>query len=54
LAESTLRFADKNYVWGRIENVDRTNELLLGKNAEPPGFPENIVGRVKVHRRIRP
>jgi len=28
LAESTLRFANKNYVWGRIENVDRSNELL--------------------------
>src|SRR5437764_9365995 len=29
LAESTVRFAERNYVWGRIENVDRTNELLL-------------------------
>jgi hypothetical protein len=25
LAESTLRFAEQNYVWTRIENVDRTN-----------------------------
>lgn len=33
LAESTLRFLDKNYVWTRLENVDRTNELLLGQNA---------------------
>lgn len=47
LAESTLRFTDKNYIWGRIENVDRTSELLLGRNPEPPGFKENIVGRVQ-------
>ena len=29
LAESTLRFMNHNYVWTRIENVDRTTELLL-------------------------
>src|SRR5437868_7291859 len=29
LAESTLQFAQRNHVWGRIENVDRSNELLL-------------------------
>lgn len=28
LAESTLKFASKHYVWGRIENVDRSRELL--------------------------
>jgi hypothetical protein len=28
LAESTLKFATKNYVWTRLENVDRTAELL--------------------------
>ena len=28
LLESTLRFLERNYVWTRIENVDRTNELL--------------------------
>ena len=49
LAESTLRFAEKNRVWTRIENVDRTNELLLGSNPEPPGFTENIVGRVQAY-----
>jgi hypothetical protein len=47
LAESTLRFRDRNYIWGRIENVDRTNELLLDGGAEPAGFTEGIVGRVK-------
>jgi hypothetical protein len=43
LAESTLRFADRNAVWGRIENVDRTSELLL----PPAGAPESIAGRVQ-------
>lgn len=47
LAESTLRFAGKNYVWGRLENVDRTNELLLGNAFEPANFQETIVGRVQ-------
>lgn len=28
LAESTLKFVRLNYVWGRVENVDRSNELL--------------------------
>lgn len=49
LAESTLRFAERNRVWTRIENVDRTNELLLGENPEPPGFTENIIGRVQAY-----
>ena len=49
LAESTLRFAERNRVWTRIENVDRTNELLLGRDPEPPGFIENIVGRVQAY-----
>ena len=31
LLESTLRFFERNYIWTRIENVDRTNELLLGE-----------------------
>src|SRR5437879_911697 len=38
LFESTLKFLSRNAVWTRIENVDRTNELLLGENPEPPGF----------------
>lgn len=47
LAESTLRFARSNYVWGRFENVDRTSELLLKNVVEPPNFEETIIGRVK-------
>ena len=49
LAESTLRFSERNYVWGRIENVDRTNELLLPGVPEPPGFKESIIGRVQAY-----
>jgi hypothetical protein len=49
LAESTLRFADRNYVWGRIENVDRTNELLFSNIPEPPNFQESIIGRVQAY-----
>ena len=49
LLESTLRFAERNYVWTRIENVDRTNELLLGENPEPPGFSERYFTRVQAY-----
>jgi hypothetical protein len=47
LAESTLRFANTNYLWGRLENVDRTNELLLKNTPEPANFQESIIGRIK-------
>jgi hypothetical protein len=49
LAEATLRFAECNYVWGRIENVDRTNELLRRIVPEPPNFQENIIGRPQAY-----
>jgi hypothetical protein len=49
LAESTLRFAANERVWTRIENVDRTNELLLGLQPEPPGFDERFLARVQAY-----
>lgn len=49
LAESTVRFAERNYLWGRIENVDRTSELLLKNQIEPPDFEETIIGRVQAY-----
>lgn len=49
LAESTLRWRGRHYLWGRIENVDRTNELLLRNESEPPTFEENIIGRVQAY-----
>ena len=49
LFESTLRFHERNYTWMRIENVDRTSELLLGNNPEPPGFEERYFARVQAY-----
>ncbi len=49
LAESTVRFAQRNYIWGRIESADRTNELLLRNQFEPPTFQENSIGRVQAY-----
>jgi hypothetical protein len=49
LLESTLRFAAKNYVWTRMENVDRSNELLLDGAALPPGFAEKPLARVQAY-----
>jgi hypothetical protein len=44
LAESTLKFANKNYVWGRIENVDRSTELL-----DLPVATEGFLARVQAY-----
>ena len=49
LAESTLQFAEHNHVWTRIESADRTSELLLGKQAEPPGFNEQFLARIQAY-----
>jgi hypothetical protein len=47
LFESTLRFRDSNYAWARIENAERSNELVLGASLLPPGFQEQPIGRVQ-------
>ena len=47
--ESTLRFLTRNHVWTRIENAERSNELLLGENALPPNFVEQPIGRVQAY-----
>jgi hypothetical protein len=49
LLESTLHFLSRNAVWGRIENVDRTNLLLIGENPLPPGFEEAFLARVQAY-----
>jgi hypothetical protein len=49
LIESTLRFLDRNYVWTRIENVDRTNELLFDESPKPAGFSERYFTRVQAY-----
>ena len=47
--ESLVRFWTRNYVWTRIENVDRSNELMLGENPLPTNFQEQPVGRVQAY-----
>jgi hypothetical protein len=47
LLESTVRFKTRNYAWTRIENVDRSNELLIGENSLPLNFREEPIGRVQ-------
>ena len=47
LLESTLRFRTRNHIWTRIENVERSNELLLGENPLPANFQEMPVARVQ-------
>jgi hypothetical protein len=49
LLESTLRFLRKNSAWTRIENVDRTNELLIGEKPLPAAFVENYFARVQAY-----
>jgi hypothetical protein len=49
LLESTLRFRVRNYVWTRLENVERSNELILGEAPLPPGFQEQPVGMVQAY-----
>jgi hypothetical protein len=49
LLESSLNFWRTNNVWTRIENVDRTNELLLGENPLPARFTERYFTRVQAY-----
>jgi len=47
LLESTLQFKDRNYLWLRLENAGRTNELLLGEHPLPHGFKEEPLTHVQ-------
>jgi hypothetical protein len=47
--ESTVRFRASNFAWTRIENAERSNELLFGENPLPPNFVEMPVGRVQAY-----
>lgn len=49
LLESTVRFAQRNYAFMRIEDVDRTTELIVSERALPPGFEERSAGRVQAY-----
>jgi hypothetical protein len=49
LLESTLRFMDRNYVWTRIENAGRTNELMVGEQPIPTEFHEEPLTHVQAY-----
>lgn len=49
LLESTARFKAENYIWTRIENAERSNELIVGETPLPPGFVERPIGRVQAY-----
>ncbi len=49
LFESLVRFAVRNYAYTRLEDVDRTTELLLDEQPVPPGFEEEPAGRVQAY-----
>ncbi len=49
LFESLVRFKTRNYAWTRIENADRSNELIMGENPLPPGFLEKPIGHVQAY-----
>jgi hypothetical protein len=50
LAEALLRFASRNYIWTRIENAGRSNELELTPGAPlPEGFVESPIGHVAAY-----
>ncbi|HZH84734.1 MAG TPA: hypothetical protein VFD87_16425, partial [Phototrophicaceae bacterium] len=49
LLESALRFHAKNYVWTRIENAERSNQLIVGENPLPPGLQEEPIGSVQAY-----
>ena len=50
LLESLLQFHTRNYVWTRIENAGRSNELLLPPESPlPPNFEESPLAHVAAY-----
>jgi hypothetical protein len=49
LLEATLQFLSHNFVWTRMENAGRSNELLVGENPLPPGFVESPLTHVQAY-----
>ncbi len=49
LFESTLGFQTHNYIWTRLENAGRSNELLIGEHTLPPGFQERPLTHVQAY-----
>jgi hypothetical protein len=48
-AESTVNFLNRNWVWMRIENVDRDRTLLAGETPAALQVPEDPIGRVQAY-----
>lgn len=48
-AESTVNFLNRNWVWTRIENVDRDRTLLVGETAAALQVEEDPIGRVQAY-----
>ena len=49
LLESTLRFKTRNFVWTRMEDAGRSNELLHGENPLPANFREEPLTHVQAY-----
>jgi hypothetical protein len=49
LLEATLQFLSRNFLWTRMENAGRSNELLVGENPLPPGFTESPLTHVQAY-----
>ena len=48
-AESTVNFLNRNWVWMRIENVDRDRTLLIGEKPAALEIEEDPIGRVQAY-----
>lgn len=48
-AESTINFVSRNWVWTRIENVDRDRTLLVGETPAALNTEEDPIGRVQAY-----
>jgi hypothetical protein len=48
-AESTVNFLNRNWVWTRIENVDRDRTLLVGESRAALDTEEDPIGRVQAY-----
>jgi hypothetical protein len=47
--ESTLNFKNSNWVWTRIENLDKDRTLLYGETEEALNIEETPIGRVQAY-----
>jgi len=45
--ETTVKFRSKNWVWGRVENLDRDQTLLVGETPAVLDTEETPIGRIQ-------